>query len=246
MRNIFRKLGVTAGILCITGALVMSIIYGLTVGNFIAFSIGVALIALAIWFRKLPKWLKRMIIILISAGIIFFIIMTTVIVKSGNDNTAGFKEDCVLVLGCGIRGEEVLPTLQSRLDKCLEYHSANPSAVVFLTGGQGRNESIPEAVAMKRYLLKNGVPERQIITEEKSRNTQENFIYSHQLLDNYFNDGKYTVACITSDYHMFRTKRIASDQGININTYSAGIQWYLRPSAYTREVLSILKYWTGL
>lgn len=243
MNNIFRKLGIIAGILCIAVGLALSIAYGFTIGNLIAFVFGGILIGLSLWFGKLPKVLKRVITIFICLGILFFVVITGVVINRGAKDTVAFDEDCLLVLGCGIRGEELLPTLQSRLDKSIEYLSINPEILVVLSGGQGHNEAIPEAEAMKRYLLKNGISEAQIITEVKSRNTKENFMYSKQILDSCFVGEKYTVACITSDYHMFRAEETAKDNGLEIHSYSAGVKWYLRPSAYSREVLSICKYW---
>lgn len=241
--TIFRKLGILAGILCITIALILTIAYGLTIGNLLTFIFASLLIALSVWFRKLPSIWKRIITFTIAVGILFFITITTIVIVRGAHDTVTFKEECIIVLGCGIRGEKILPTLESRLNKCIEYHSHNPQALIVVSGGQGHNEDIPEAEAMKRYLLAHNISEAQIIVEDKSRNTKENFIYSKQLLDNHFKGKAYTIACITSDYHVLRAEKIAADNGINIHSFGAGIEWYLRPSAHSREALSICYYW---
>lgn len=243
MKNIFEKLGIIAGSLCILGALIMTIAYGFTVGNFIALLIGGVLIGLALWFRKLPKFLRRMIGTLLILGLCFFVVLMTVVIIRGARDTVNYREDAVIVLGSGIRGETVLPTLQNRLDKCIEYHRVNPSVPIIVSGGQGHNEAISEAEAMKKYLVANGIPTSQIIMEDKSRNTHENFLYSKPILNSYFAGKPYTLACITSDYHIFRSEQIANKQNVRVHTLSAGIPLYLRPSAYTREFLSILKFW---
>ena len=243
MKKIFQVLAVIAGALFITGACTLSIAYGFTVGNAIALSFGTVLLALGLWFKRLPQRLQGIIVLLAGIVTAGFLTLTTIVIIQGTKNTATFDEDAVLVLGSGIRGETILPTLQSRLDKCLAYLSVNPGIPVIVSGGQGARENIPEAEAMKRYLLQHGVSETQIITEDKSHNTKENMLYSKQILDNLFSDRNYTIVCITSDYHAMRAKRLAEKANLTTQTYNAGVKWYLRPSAYSREALSLLKYW---
>jgi vancomycin permeability regulator SanA len=241
--NTIEKLGILAGAVFIAGACTLSIIYGFTVGNAIALCFGAMLIAIGAWFRKLPAGVRKAFIITAASGMAFFLTITAIVIVNGCRNTVTFHEDAVLVLGCGIRGETVLPTLQSRLDRCLEYLNRNPGVPVVVSGGQGRNEDIPEAEAMKRCLVQNGVVEAQIIMEDRSRDTKDNFRYSKLLLDSLFAGKNYTVACITSDYHVFRIKKTARDEELNIRVYNAAVKWYLRPSAYCREALSICKSW---
>ncbi|NDV84413.1 YdcF family protein [Bacteroides sp. 51] len=242
-RNIWEWLAIVVAILCVVGATALTVAYGFTVGNAITFVIALVLIVLGLWMRKMPRWIQRIISIALKVGIVFFIVMLSIIVIHGSKDTVTFKEDCVLVLGCGIRGETVLPTLEARLDRCLDYLKHNPDALILVSGGQGAKEDIPEAVAMKRYLVAHGVSEQQIRIEDKSRNTVQNFSYSKAVLDGLFTQKEYTVAIITSDYHAYRVGLTADRQGMPIHIYNAGVKWYLRPSAYAREVLSICKFW---
>ncbi len=241
--NILEKISIIVGALFIMGACTFSIAYGFTIGNAIALCFGAMLIAIGLWFRKLPPVMQKTIVVLATTGTAFFLMITIIVVVHGSRDTVTFREDGILVLGCGIRGETILPTLQSRLDKCLEYLDRNPGVPIVVSGGQGRNEDIAEAEAMKRYLVQNGVDEAQIIKEDQSRDTKDNFRYSKPAFDSLFPGKEYTVACITSDYHVFRIKMTAKDEGLDIKVLPAGVKWYLRPSAYCRESLSICKNW---
>ncbi len=238
-----KKIAVITGIICILSALILVIAFGITSGTVMAFIFGIILIITALCFHKMPNKLQKLLIVLSGAGIIAFLVIISIIVVRGNRDSTAFDEDCVLVLGCGIRGETILPVLQSRLDKCLEYLSVNPNVPVFVSGGKGHNENIPEAEAMKRYLVQHGIDETQIFMEDQSTNTIENFVHSGILFEKYFEGKFYTVACITSDYHVYRSEMIASDFDIETHFYAAGVRWYLRLAAYCREVLSICKYW---
>jgi uncharacterized SAM-binding protein YcdF (DUF218 family) len=230
------------GCLCILGATATTIAFGFTVGNAIAFIAGLFLISLYFIYPKLPKRLRRWIKAVLLCGMTFMIVMMLFIGIKGTKNTTAFNEDVVLVLGCGIRGETPLPTMQERLDKCLNYLQYNPDVLIVVSGGQGHNEAIPESEAMKRYLVAKGVKASQIITEDQSRNTLQNMQFSKQIFDNHLPSG-YTVACITSNYHAYRATVLATKQGLNTTSYNAGTTWYLYPSAFSREILSICKMW---
>ena len=243
MKITVKKTGVFVGSLCIIGTLMSAAVYGFTIGYLIPLILGALLIALSLWFVKLPKKLKKVIGTLIILGVCFFLIVTTVVIVRGGNNTVDYMEDCVIVLGSGIRGETVLPTMQNRLEACLDYHQKNKQAIIVVSGGQGPNETISEAEAMKRYLVNRGIPASQIIKEDHSHNTKQNFCYSKEILDRRFGNNHYAVVCITSHYHIFRAERIALKQDIHVRTYSADVDWHLLPFAYIREFLSILKYW---
>ncbi len=232
-----------AGGLLILGGAVLAIAYGVSFGNILSFAAGALLVALGFWFARLPRRLQMAVKILTAAGCLFFLTTLSIIISGGARSADSFDEDCVIVLGGGIRGEEVLPILRSRLDECIAYLIVNPDVPIVVSGGLGRNETISEGEAMRRYLVANGVGNSQIIVEDRARNTRQNFEYSKQLLNNYFDGGEYTVACITSDSHIYRSRIIARRNGIKANFYPAGIAWYLRPAAYCREVMSVWLAW---
>jgi len=243
MKVTLKRLGVFTGGIFIVGSLISAVIYGFTIGYLIPLVIGSLLIAISLWFKKLPEKLRKVLSTLIIIGICFFLVMTGIVIARGAKNTVDYTEDCAIVLGSGIRGKTVLPTMRNRLDACLEYHQKNRQAIIIVSGGQGPNEAISEAEAMKRYLVSKGIPASQVVKEDRSHNTKQNFSYSKEILDQRFGDSHYTVVCITSHYHIFRAEKIALKQNINVHTYSANVDWHLLPFAYIREFLSILKYW---
>jgi uncharacterized SAM-binding protein YcdF (DUF218 family) len=169
--------------------------------------------------------------------------MFLLIYSHGTRNNTTYTEDCVLVLGCGIRGEKVLTTLQYRLDKCLEYLQHNPEALVVVSGGQDKKNAISEAAAMKRYLVSKGVDAAQIVEEDQSKNTRQNMQFSRTLLNSRLIAGNYSVVCITSDYHAYRAGNLAKKAKLKVSHYNAKTAWYLYPVAYCTETLSIFKMW---
>ena len=75
-----------------------------------------------------------------------------------------FDKDFILILGCQIRKDGSLTKLlQSRADRAVEFASMQKEAagkdVIFVpSGGQGSDEVMPEAQAIRQYLLSIGIP----------------------------------------------------------------------------------------
>lgn len=241
--TLLRKLFIIAGALFTAGGAVLTAAYGASFGTLLSLAAGGALIALGLVFDRLPRPVQTAVKVLSAAGCLFFLVTLSILVSGGARSADTFDEDCVIVLGSGLRGEEVLPTLRARLDECIAYLARNPGVPVVVSGGQGRNEDIPEAEAMRRYLVAHGVDGAQIIVEDKARDTRQNFQFSKELLDYYFEGHVYSVACITSDYHVYRSRLISRRNALDADFYPATVPWYLRPAAYCREVLSVCLAW---
>ncbi len=97
--------------------------------------------------------------------------------------------DYIIVLGSGlIRGREVPPLLAGRIDKAVRIYrrcvrrGKRPPTLI-LSGGQGPDEAIPEGEAMRLYALGQGVEDRHLLVEGRSRNTYENMLFSKQLIE---------------------------------------------------------------
>ena len=103
------------------------------------------------------------------------------------------------MLGAAVHGRELSNTLAGRLAVAVTYHERSPSSLIVVSGGQGPQEEIPEAVAMRQYLLDHGVPDDHIIVEDRSTSTEENFRNSRLLLDERLTPG-YSVAFVTDEF----------------------------------------------
>ena len=61
---------------------------------------------------------------------------------------------------------------------------------------------------MQRYLIKQGVPNDNILLEQQSTNTHTNFVYSKEIILEYFNNMPKMV-CVTSQFHILRALKLA-------------------------------------
>ena len=99
---------------------------------------------------------KVIIIIFVSS----FVLLEGLILLNINETKDVDKVDSIdtmIVLGAKVNGTEVSNTLKLRLDKAIEYYNKHKSVNIIVSGGQGNDENITEALAMKNYLVSNGV-----------------------------------------------------------------------------------------
>ena len=149
--------------------------------------------------------------------------------------------DYIIVHGCGISGEKITPLLQGRVDRAVKlYEDLGGTAKLVLSGGQGDGETITEAQCMKNYLLTIGFPEADILLEDTSTSTQENLRNVQTMLDA---DGtQHRYACVTSDYHVYRTCLLARKLGMDVQGVGSKTVFYYRPTALIREYVALMSY----
>ncbi|MDR3595583.1 YdcF family protein [Clostridium sp.] len=155
------------------------------------------------------------------------------------------KVDYILVLGAGLTdGETPSSILQDRLEAAIKNYKENQEEYIVLSGGQGNDEELPESQAMKKYLLDKGIDSNKIIIEDKSRNTNENFKFSKQKIEEHSQKSisQVNVKIVTTDFHVLRSCILAKKNGyIHFDNYSCPTVWYLIPVTYTREAFAIIK-----
>lgn len=239
-RFVIKSALIIGGTLLLIDAAIMAVVANFNSGVIITSIAALVLLLCGVFFNRIfkIKWFTYSFGIgfILSAGMIIFIAVY------GKADNVTFTEDAVIVLGAGIKGEQVTLPLAYRLDKAVDYHKKNPNALIILSGGQGFQESITEALAMERYLLNRGVTKDKIIKEEESTSTYTNLVNSKKILDGYFDDD-YIVALITNDFHIFRTTSVAKKIGLDSTHYHAKIKWYTIPTNYLRECAAIAKTW---
>lgn len=228
----------------IVNTVFLTLISNYNFGLVINFLVGGALLLHGIFFERilLLKGTLRQIRNLVYISAVFALIVITVLVGYGSVDNVTYNEDALIVLGAGIKGEELTYPLLHRLNKAVEYSKKNKRALIIVSGGQGPQENITEALAMERFLIKNGIPVEKIIKEEKASSTYENFAFSRRILDGYFKR-PYKVAFITNNFHVYRATRLARIAGIEATHCNAHIEWYTYTVNYFREFTAVLKLW---
>ena len=239
-KSSLKKIIILIGVLLFINAVHMAIIGNFHIGLFVLAFVSVALFIYGIKLDKLKK--AKGLHVLVAFLCLICIAFSAFLTLYGRIDTVEYNEDALIVLGAGIRGEEPGRALTYRLDKALAYHMKNPDAVIVVTGGQGPQEAVSEALVMERYLISRGVHADQIIKEEYSTSTYENFLFSSEILKRKFPEG-FSAAFVTNYFHVYRAERIAEYAGLSASHKGADISWYSVPVNYIREMMAVLQFW---
>lgn len=144
-----------------------------------------------------------------------------------NENTDGFPEDDSLLIA--VMGYQLNPDgsmkeeLVGRLTKAKSLADKYPNSYILVTGGgtASSNREATEAGQMAKWLIKEGVDEKRIIVEDKSKDTADNSVFSYEIIKRDYPSVKKTVI-VTSDFHIpmaglfFEAQYILDDKQIEV------------------------------
>jgi len=178
--------------------------------------------------------------IMICMMLISFIIVQALIVMDGRYKPIG-EVDYVIVLGARLYGDIPSPSLTERLKAATVYLKENEEVKVIVSGGQGIDEDIPEAHAMKKYLLDNHINSDRIIQEDRSTTTFENLSMSLDKVKKTDSRENLRFLIVTNKYHIFRSKFLAKRLGIIPEGLPAKIPPTVIIQSYIREYFAVVK-----
>lgn len=155
------------------------------------------------------------------------------------------KIDYIIILGAGLINDRVTPLLASRINAGVQFYKKqvkrkkhNPT--IILSGGQGADEGITEAQAMKNYIDETYNESFNIYLEDQSTTTLENIRLSEKLAqekDGISSFKHKKIALATSDYHLLRAGQIARKDGIPAYGVGGKTRFYYIPTAFIREFI---------
>lgn len=189
------------------------------------------------WFRRLPRWLRRTGGALLGAGLALLAAVLVMMAVQA-ENRPG-PEDCtVVVLGCQVSANgEPTVMLRDRIDAAYRYLSEHPESRCVASGGQNDNEPISEASCIRNTLVARGIHPDRIYLEDRSRSTEENLMFSAELIRK---EGLPTRVAIASDnFHQLRAAVWARRGGLDPWSIGCVTWWPLSPGYWAREAAAV-------
>lgn len=244
---LLRVLLFTFGAFGMLDTVIVSFISSMNLGVVLPGLLGLPLVLVSVFLPKLQGAgkLGQIVLVVVACGYLAALLLfgiTWIIIDRQANKAASPGADALIVLGAGLRGEDPKLVLRLRMDTAIAYLKENPKTVAILSGGKGDDEQISEAEAMARYFRQKGVPASQYIKEDASTNTRENFAFSYQIIRERLGENV-KLAFVTTDFHIFRSERVAARQGILIEGLAAPDVWYLSLNNHLRECAAIWVYW---
>ena len=156
------------------------------------------------------KRLFRAAAVVLAAAVLYTALQAVSIWRYGAvDETR--QADVAIVLGAGTFNGVVSPVYQERINHGIWLYQNGYVGKLILTGGYGAGSALSDAAAAGQYAVSVGMPEADILLEERSAITQENLQYAKELME----DAGYETALVVSDpLHMKRAMLLAKDAGM--------------------------------
>lgn len=217
-----------------TGAVIMALImaYG-------AFMPKINQAIKKLYAQKIGKVILTGILVVVAAVILLAGVETAFMIKAA---TAKPSENAtVVVLGCRAYGSRPSIMLASRLDAAYEYLTKHPDAICIVSGGQGPDESMPEAECMYLYLTEKGIAPERIYQENRSTSTRENLLFSQEIIEAVGLNPE--IAIVTNEYHEYRAGMVADALEMEHSAVPARTPLWLFPTYYIRELYGIIYEW---
>jgi uncharacterized SAM-binding protein YcdF (DUF218 family) len=168
----------------------------------------------------------------IIATLIIYVAYQFVDLRAGNFNTTVTHADCLVVLGAAVwPGGEPSPVLRDRLARAAELYHDGVARKIICSGGVGKYPPA-EAEVGRRFLMKAGVAEQDIIMEPASASTSEQAERIKKIFDR---EGFQSMALVTSFFHEKRAIQLFRRAGFTS----------IQDARCTHERFEDLNYWVA-
>ena len=155
-------------------------------GNLMVWLLTGCVTGYAVFRRPVNAWFSagigRVVFGVLAVLVCLYLAVIAFVAVSGYLHPPTGNEQVVIVLGAGLHRDKPSKLLQYRLDKAYAFAASHPDTLVVTSGGQGRDEWVPEGDAMRDYLIAKGLPSERVLSENRSTSTEENFAFSLALL----------------------------------------------------------------
>ena len=163
-------------------------------------------------FPRLPVGWRIALAALVALAAIAFVLLEIPILRDARTDPDP-EADYLIVLGAKVNGTSPSHAMTDRLNAALDYLNTYSDAVAIVSGGQGDDEGISEAEAMRNWLTAKGIAPERIILEDRSETTRQNLENSFAIIESRGGDVTQGVAIVTSEYHLHRARLMAEALG---------------------------------
>jgi uncharacterized SAM-binding protein YcdF (DUF218 family) len=189
--------------------------------------------------RNRPLWTLAAVALLFA--LIVAITSLRIVSEAGKQEI--HPADAIVVFGAAEYAGRPSPVLRARLDHAYDLYAKHLAPVIMTTGGAGEDPSYSEGGVGHDYLMRRGVPERNLIAETLGTDTA----HSAERLGVIMRaNGMKSCLAVSDEYHVFRIKKLLEHEGMTVyvapRTGSRPKGAFQRMLAVLREAMSYLAW----
>jgi len=192
------------------------------------------------------RWIVRLLLIIALALGLFLITTCWQVVHEAGQQEL-HAADAIVVFGAAEYAGRPSPVLRARLDHAYDLFKQNLAPVVITTGGAAADPSFSEGGVGRDYLMRRGIPERDLIAETQGSDTAQS---AQRVAVIMHTNGMHTCLAVSDEYHVFRIKKLLQREGIEVyvapRSGSRPHSILARMIAVFREAVSYLVWKVGI
>ena len=192
------------------------------------------------------RWIVRLLLIIaLALGLFLITTCWQVVHEAGKQEL--HPADAIVVFGAAEYAGRPSPVLRARLDHAYDLFKQNLAPVVITTGGAAADPSFSEGGVGRDYLMRRGIPERDLIAETQGSDTAQS---AQRVAVIMHTNGMHTCLAVSDEYHVFRIKKLLQREGIEVyvapRSGSRPHSILARMIAVFREAVSYLVWKVGI
>src|SRR5215470_13781474 len=163
---------------------------------------------------NLPR--RRKVLLLFSAVVVLvvlFLLITSLRVVHEAGKQELHAADAIIVFGAAEYAGHPSPVFRARLDHAYDLFKSGLSPVVITTGGAASDPSFSEGGVGRDYLIRRGIPERNLIAETLGSDTAQSAERVGVILRA---NGMRSCLAVSDEYHVFRIRELLEHEGITV------------------------------
>src|SRR5678816_4102540 len=160
--------------------------------------------------NRTASWIARLVAILVLVAFLFYAVTSFRIVHDSNKQEVNHA-DAIVVFGAAEYAGKPSPVYRARLDHAFQLFESGVAPVVITTGGAGADPDYSEGGVGRDYLLKRGIPEKNLIAETQGSDTAHSAERVGVIMRT---NGMKTCVAVSDQYHVFRIRKLLEKQGI--------------------------------
>ena len=165
-------------------------------------------------YPKQTRVVRRLFTTLLCIGLIVVGITECLIIRASFGDPKENVEYMV-VLGAKVRPDGPSVSLMDRIYAARDYMTEHPDVIAIVSGGQGPDEHMSEALCMFEQLTALGIDPDRIWMEDKATSTWENLNFTLELIEERTGKRPVKMGILSSEYHLFRAGLFANACGFD-------------------------------
>jgi uncharacterized SAM-binding protein YcdF (DUF218 family) len=161
---------------------------------------------------QLPRR-RRILTLAALAGTVIaaFLIATSIRIVHTSSLQEVHRADAIVVFGAAEYSGHPSPVYRARLDHAFDLYRRGVASVLITTGGAAGDPHFSEGGVGRDYLMRRGVPERDLVAETQGRDTAQSAVRVAGIMRA---NGLHSCVAVSDAYHVFRIRKLLEHEGM--------------------------------